>query len=167
MAERHPNELMFRDGTAHRFWRSGYRAHAGLDAWVLPIETIRAAVAAGGGMGPAGDRVLPILEEAGAEEPAWPAPGDALDDLAAAVVELRVEIHALRDDRPAEPMGRIGTVRAWGLRHAELCGWASRMGLVGDPRLAGSPLLAEAIALGEELITLAEAARPKAHYRVA
>lgn len=162
----HPNELTLRDGTSHRVTRSGYRAHVGLGMSELPIGEVRDLVAAGGGMGPCGERVLPILKDAGAEEPAWPAPGDALDDLEKAVVELRVEIHALRDDRPAEPMGRVGTVRAWGLRHAGLCGWASRMGLVGNPRYASSPLLGEAIALREELLRLAEAAQPKARHRV-
>jgi hypothetical protein len=163
----HPNELLFRDGTAHRVSRSGYLGYAHLDGRALPIGEIRAAVAAGGGMGPCGEKVLAILQQAGAETPAWPAPGDALDDLAAAVVELRREIHDLKHAVPAEPNGRLGTVRAWGLHHAGLCGWSSRMGMVGNPKHASSPLLAEAIALREELIRLAEAAQPKARHRVA
>lgn len=163
----HPHELTLQNGDAHRVSRSGYLGHARLDGRARPIGEIRDVVAAGGGMGPSGDQVLAILKEAGEETPAWPAPGDALGDLEQAVVELRREIHALRDDRPAEPSGRVGTVKAWGLRHAGLCGWASRMGMTGNPRHAASPLLAEAVALREELLRMAEAAAPKARHRVA
>ncbi|WP_210246549.1 hypothetical protein, partial [Methylobacterium sp. WL12] len=54
--------------------------------------------------------------------------------------------------------------RAWGFRHAGLCGWASRMGMVDDPKYSASPLLAEAIALRAELQRLADETRPKTDY---
>lgn len=157
----HPNHMSLRNGEELRITRSGYRGHVGVGMRTVAIEAVRDLVASGGGLGPCGKEVLPILQEAGAQEQEWPRPGDALDALSEAVVELRAELHVLRDAQPLAPGERVGgrpTSRAWGLRHAGLCGWEARLRIVGNPRYGGCPLLAEATALRAELLALAEAA---------
>ncbi|TXN47417.1 hypothetical protein [Methylobacterium sp. WL7] len=127
MTELDPHYLALKDGRAFKIRRSQFRGHVRDGQDQFPIAAFRDIVASGGGLALSGSAVLAILKEAGQQEPSWPGPGDELDDdLAQAVVELRLVIHSLLDDKPTAPGERLGRAyvsdNAWGLRHASLCG---------------------------------------------
>jgi hypothetical protein len=136
------------------------------DGYERRIQDVRDLIAEAGGMGFCGVEALAILKRVGLEEAAFPGPDDELNNMEQAVIELRRVMDGLRDDWPLAPGEKPGrpyvSERAWGLRHASLCGWAARLAIVGNPAYADSPLLAEAIELRAELLQRSEVAGRKA-----